>query len=203
MSIHVPCIIRVLLGYINGFMLFLFLLFLLLLSFLLILLPPLLRPLLGSTPFKLKQSHKAEYPTRSLKMAIPPPSPAPQPSKPLPLSPEERRLYYHHFLAAGCLPLVARTSTFVWENPKKPGSIMYPIPLFYTGLKGETPFREAWADWQSGLMLRIMEAAEKVVYFNSIEPSTGYMNHGTHETLVISVNPTSLSWKRGISVTLR
>lgn len=133
-------------------------------------------------------------------MATPPPSPVPQPPRPLPPSTEERHLYYYHFLADGRPLLVARTSTFVFENPLKPEAIMYPIPIYYTR---PTPLKDAWADERSGLMSQVMDAVEEVGVFDSIEPSHFYMNQGTPETLVISIPPKSMSWNRAIVLALR
>lgn len=156
-----------------------------------------LNPLQAQT---VSQSGISNYPTTSLTMATPSSSPAPQPPRPLPPSPEECKFYYYHFLAAGRPQLVARTSTFVFENPQKPEAIMYPIPIYYTR---QTPLKNAWADERSGLMERIMDAVEEVGIFHSIEPSHFYMNHGTSETLVISIPPKSMSWSRGIALAMR
>lgn len=83
-----------------------------------------------SLPIEFKQSNKASPPARLLGMTTSQPIPAPPSS-------EERRLYYYSLLPS-CAPLVARSSTYVWENPQKPGSVMYPTRLRFG--RRDTPF---------------------------------------------------------------
>lgn len=47
-----------------------------------------------------------------------------------------------------------------------------------------------------------MEATEDVLY-NTIDIFRVYINDEYHETLMISVNPDSLSWERGYALAMR
>jgi hypothetical protein len=76
---------------------------------------------------------------------------------------------------------------------------MYPSRLSFSGR--DKPLTQLWNSRQSGLMERIMEAAKDA--YNAIDILRVYMNGDFHETLMISVNPDSLSWERGYVLAMR
>lgn len=131
-------------------------------------------------------------------METPPSSPIPPQPTPAPPSPEERELYYYH-LFPSCPPLLARSSTYVWENPQRPGSVMYPSGLSFK--VRDRLLAQLWRDAQSGLISRFIEATEDV--FNTMDIFRVYINDEYHETLMISVDPDSMSWERGYAIAMR
>ncbi|UKZ96710.1 uncharacterized protein TrAFT101_011487 [Trichoderma asperellum] len=118
---------------------------------------------------------------------------------PAPPSLEERRLYYFNIFPA-CPRLVARSSTFVWEHPRKPGSVMYLTRLRYD--RRDSPFFRLWENWKSGLIIQLMRIAERVNY-TFMETARVEINGESHDTLMIGVEPDSLSWERGYALALR
>lgn len=80
---------------------------------------------------------------------------------------------------------------------------MYPSHLGFSrrGLLTQR-WENAPSAYSSNLESRIMQAAEDV-YYNKIEIFDVYINGECHETLIISVDPSSLSWERGYALAMR
>ncbi|KAL7903754.1 hypothetical protein GGI35DRAFT_472888 [Trichoderma velutinum] len=127
------------------------------------------------------------------------------PATPAPPSEEERELYYHGL--PSCPRFVARSSTHAWVRPRRPEPTMWmgTADMYTKSLRpvGSHPLlRQLWNDAASSLRVQILEAISAADW-----TAVDILRVGFEEdfpiTLMVAVNPETLSWEDGHKIALR
>jgi hypothetical protein len=116
-----------------------------------------------------------------------------------PPSSEERDLYY--FGLRNIPKLVARSSTFVWKNPQRPGfstftGTLNQYPKSFRPARRDVSLHQQWNNAASSLRMKILQAAS-VADWAAIDILSVGLNEELNNTLLIAVAPGSMSWHQG------